>query len=165
MQNNLHISYIFSNFAKDKITLLTGGDITTPLPNTLTNMDTTNINAIINNGEKVSIEEALNKTLDQLICSKFISSNNIINQYSHSSMDESKTEVLTILPPTESNPEMDILNSDNIWKELLNLIGEYTKCTYLFQEYQQFIYNETESLQLSYNDETIDIIYHYTGQW
>lgn len=24
---------------------------------------------------------------------------------------------------------------------------------------------EAESLQLSYNDETIDIIYHFTGQW
>ena len=128
-------------------------------------MDTTNINAIIRNSEKVSIYESLNKTLDQLICSKLISSNNIINQYSHISLDESKVEVLTIFPSTESHPEMDILNSDNIWKELLDLIGEYTKCTYLFQEYQQFIYNETESLQLSYNDETIDIIYHYTGQW
>lgn len=128
-------------------------------------MDTTNINAIIRNSEKVSIYESLNKTLDQLICSKLISSNNIINQYSHISLDESKVKVLTIFPPTESHPEMDILNSDNIWKELLDLIGEYTKCTYLFQEYQQFIYNETESLQLSYNDETIDIIYHFTGQW
>lgn len=129
-------------------------------------MDTTNINAIIRNSEKVSIEGALNKTLDQLICSKFLSNNNIINQYSNTSLDSSKVEVLTILPPTEgSNPEMGILNSDNLWKELLDLIGEYTKCTYLFQEYQQFIYNETESLQLSYNDETIDIIYHFTGQW
>ena len=128
-------------------------------------MDTTNINAIIRNSEKVSIYESLNKTLDQLICSKLISSNNIINQYFHTSLDESKVEVLTIFPPTESNPEMDTLNSDNIWKELLDLIGEYTKCTYLFKEYQQLIYNETESLQLSYNDETIDILYHYTGQW
>ena len=128
-------------------------------------MDITNINAIINNGEKVSIYGALNKTLDQLICSKLISSNNIINQYSHISLDESKVEVLTILPPTESNPEINILNSDNIWAELLDRIGEYTKCTYLIKEHQQLIHNEAESLQLSYNDETIDIIYHFTGQW
>lgn len=126
-------------------------------------MDTTNINAIINNCEKVSIYEALNKTLDQLISSKLISNNNIINSYSHTSLDESKTKVLTILPP-RSNP-LDSLVSDNLWKELLNMIGEYTKCTYLFREYQQFIYNETESLQLSYNDETIDIIYHFSAQW
>ena len=126
-------------------------------------MDTTNINAIINNCEKVSIYEALNKTLDQLISSKLISNNNIINSYSHTSLDESKTKVLTILPPGSN--QLDSLVSDNLWKELLNMIGEYTKCTYLFREYQQFIYNETESLQLSYNDETIDIIYHFTGQW
>lgn len=128
-------------------------------------MDTTNINAIIRNSEKVSIEEALNKTLDQLISSKLISNNNIIHSYSHISSDESKVRVLTILPNEGSNHEIDILSSDNIWKELLDLIGEYTKCTYLFQKYQQLIYNETESLQLSYNDETIDILYHYTGQW
>ena len=126
-------------------------------------MNTTNINAIINNCEKVSIYEALNKTIDQLISSKLISNNNIINSYSHTSLDESKTKVLTILPP-RSNP-LDSLVSDNLWKELLNMIGEYTKCTYLFREYQQFIYNETESLQLSYNDETIDIIYHFSAQW
>ena len=126
-------------------------------------MDTTNINAIINNCEKVSIYEALNKTLDQLISSKLISNNNIINSYSHTSLDESKTKVLTILPPGSN--QLDSLVSDNLWKELLNMIGEYTKCTYLFREYQQFIYNESESLQLSYNDETIDIIYHFTGQW
>ena len=126
-------------------------------------MDTTNINAIINNCEKVSIYEALNKTLDQLISSKLLSNNNIINSYSHTSLDESKTKVLTILPPGSN--QLDSLVSDNLWKELLNMIGEYTKCTYLFREYQQFIYNETESLQLSYNDETIDIIYHFTGQW
>ena len=126
-------------------------------------MDTTNINAIINNGEKVSIYEALNKTLDQLISSKLISNNNIINSYSHTSLDESKTKVLTILPPGSN--QLDSLVSDNLWKELLNMIGEYTKCTYLFREYQQFIYNETESLQLSYNDETIDIIYHFSAQW
>lgn len=129
-------------------------------------MDTTNINAIINNGEKVSISEALTKAIDQMICSKIISNNNIINSYSHSSRDESKTKVLTILPPeTGPNHKVNILSSDNIWEELLDLIGEYTKCTYLFDEYQQLIYNETESLQLSYNDETIDIIYHFTGQW
>ena len=126
-------------------------------------MDTTNINAIINNCEKVSIYEALNKTLDQLISSKLISNNNIINSYSHTSLDESKTKVLTILPPGSN--QLDSLVSDNLWKELLNMIGEYTKCTYLFREYQQFIYNETESLQLSYNDETIDIIYHFSAQW
>ena len=129
-------------------------------------MDTTNINAIIRNSEKVSIYEALNKTIDQLISSKLISNNNIIHSYSHISSDESQVKVLTILPSLEGfNPEIDILSLDNIWKELLDLIGEYTKCTYLFKEYQQLIYNETESLQLSYNDETIDIIYHYTGQW
>lgn len=126
-------------------------------------MDTTNINAIINNCEKVSIYEALNKTFDQLISSKLISNNNIINSYSHTSLDESKTKVLTILPPGSN--QLDSLVSDNLWKELLNMIGEYTKCTYLFREYQQFIYNETESLQLSYNDETIDIIYHFSAQW
>ena len=126
-------------------------------------MDTTNINAIINNCEKVSIYEALNKTLDQLISSKLLSNNNIINSYSHTSLDESKTKVLTILPPGSN--QLDSLVSDNLWKELLNMIGEYTKCTYLFREYQQFIYNETESLQLSYNDETIDIIYHFSAQW
>ena len=124
-------------------------------------MDTTNINAIINNCEKVSIYEALNKTLDQLISSKLLSNNNIINSYSHTSLDESKTKVLTILPPGSN--QLDSLVSDNLWKELLNMIGEYTKCTYLFREYQQFIYNETESLQLSYNDETIDIIYHFSA--
>ena len=144
---------------KLKITLLTGGSSSL----TLKIMNTTNINAIINNCEKVSIYEALNKTIDQLISSKLISNNNIINSYSHTSLDESKTKVLTILPP-RSNP-LDSLVSDNLWKELLNMIGEYTKCTYLFREYQQFIYNETESLQLSYNDETIDIIYHFSAQW
>ena len=119
---------------------------------------------IINlNDDKVSINEALNKTIDQLIFSNLISSNNIIHLYSHISLDESRTKILTILPPG-SNQE-DSLVSDNLWKELLNMIGEYTKCTYLFDEYQQFIYNEAESLQLSYNDETIDIIYHFTGQW
>ena len=126
-------------------------------------MDTTNINAIINNEEKVSIHEALNKTLDQLSSSNLLSNNNIINLYSHTSLDGSKTNVLTIQPPRSN--QLDSLVSDNIWKELLNMIGEYTKCTYLFDEYQQFIYNETESLELSYNDETIDIIYHFSAQW
>ena len=129
-------------------------------------MDTTNINAIIRNSEKVSIEEALNKTLDQLISSKLISNNNIIHSYSHISSDESKVRVLTILPPaTSAEAPTNILSCDNIWEELLTLISEHTKCIYLFDEYQQLIYNETESLQLSYNDETIDILYHYTGQW
>lgn len=128
-------------------------------------MDTTNINAIINNGEKVSIYEALNKTIDQMISSEFISNNNIINSYSNTSLDESKTKVLTILPPVSGLDHLDSLVSDNLWEELLNMIGEYTKCTYLSDEYQQFIYNETESLQLSYNDETIDIIYHFSAQW
>lgn len=128
-------------------------------------MDTTNINAIINNSEKVSIYEALNKTIDQMLSSKLISNNNIINSYSNTSLDESKTKVLTILPPGSGSDQLDSLVSDNLWEELLNMIGEYTKCTYLFDEYQQFIYNETESLQLSYNDETIDIIYHFSAQW
>lgn len=128
-------------------------------------MDTTNINAIINNGEKVSIYEALNKTIDQMLSSEFISNNNIINSYSNTSLDESKTKVLTILPPVSGLDHLDSLVSDNLWEELLNMIGEYTKCTYLSDEYQQFIYNETESLQLSYNDETIDIIYHFSAQW
>lgn len=128
-------------------------------------MDTTNINAIINNGEKVSIYEALNKTIDQMLSSDFISNNNIINSYSNTSLDESKTKVLTILPPVSGLDHLDSLVSDNLWEELLNMIGEYTKCTYLSDEYQQFIYNETESLQLSYNDETIDIIYHFSAQW
>ena len=126
-------------------------------------MDTTNINAILNNEEKVSINEALNKTLDQLSYSNLLSNSNIINLYSHTSLDGSKTKVLTIQPPRSN--QLDSLVSDNIWKELLNMIGEYTKCTYLFDEYQQFIYNETESLELSYNDETIDIIYHFSAQW
>ena len=95
--------------------------------------------------------------------SNIFSNNNIINLYSHTSLDGSKTNVLTIQPPRSN--QLDSLVSDNIWKELLNMIGEYTKCTYLFDEYQQFIYNETESLELSYNDETIDIIYHFSAQW
>lgn len=128
-------------------------------------MDTTNINAIINNSEKVSIYEALNKTIDQMLSSKLISNNNIINSYSNTSLDESKTKVLTILPPGSGSDQLDSLVSDDLWEELLNMIGEYTKCTYLSDEYQQFIYNETESLQLSYNDETIDIIYHFSAQW
>ena len=128
-------------------------------------MDTTNINAIINNSEKVSIYEALNKTIDQMLSSKLISNNNIIHSYSNTSLDESKTKVLTILPPGSGSDQLDSLVSDDLWEELLNMIGEYTKCTYLSDEYQQFIYNETESLQLSYNDETIDIIYHFSAQW
>ena len=128
-------------------------------------MDTTNINAIINNGEKVSIYEALNKTIDQLISSNLIHSNNIIHSYSHISFDESRTKILTISPETQFYNTLNSMISDNIWAELLDRIGEYTKCTYLIKEHQQLIHNEAESLQLSYNDETIDIIYHFTGQW
>lgn len=128
-------------------------------------MEITNINDVHN--KEISIKDSISKVLNEMIASDFIKEDNIIAKYHNDSPDEANTYHYAILLPKPYGEELDpnIPVHDNIWHTMLDLLMDTTEVVYLFKSHRHFIYTKTESLLLSYNDETIDIIYHFNGQW
>lgn len=103
-------------------------------------------------------------TVNELIATDIIKESDVIHQWeSPDSQDESYTRVLVIQYP-ESDPNgiqfqndfLDILFHNH--KDNKPNIPEEETC-------HLHIQNNTEYADLHFNDNTLHIIYHYTGQW
>lgn len=133
-------------------------------------MKTNIINLKDNNNN--AIMDAISAVLNELVATDLISDNNITGSYRNHNLDESMNYSYTILLPSPygRNPDDDDLEAknneihDNIWHELLTMLGNQLGQVILYEDHQ-IIYSNTEYLMLHFNDETVHIIYHYTGQW
>lgn len=141
------------------------------IPQTLNDMETNIIN-ITGNNDNNSIVDAISKVLNELVAMDLISDHNITGSYKNDNIDESKDYSYTILLPSPygrhtQDDDLDAKNReihDNLWHELLTMLGTQLDQVITYKEHQ-IIYSETEYLMLHFDDETIHIIYHYTGQW
>ena len=126
------------------------------------NLEDDNNNAII---------DAISAVLNELVATDLISDNNIIESYRNHNLDESKNYSYTILlpfpygrNPGDDNLEAQTLFHKNIWHELITILGNKLGLVITYEDHQ-IIYSNSEYLMIHFDDETIHIIYHYTGQW
>lgn len=109
------------------------------------------------------IIDALDKTLNELIAMDTIKSWNI-QGHNISLSDESHITIYSI--PLSWADEM-LESNDKTFEDLFEI---------LFSQFPQetkpngipshsIIIHDLETLQIHYNDHTINILYHYTGQW
>ena len=126
----------------------------------------------LNDDNNNSIIDAIYAVLKELVATDLISDNNITGSYRNHNLDESLNYSYTIMLPSPygRNPGNDDLKAknneihDNIWHELLTMLGNQLGQVILYEDHQ-IIYSNSEYLMLHFNDETVHIIYHYTGQW
>lgn len=124
-----------------------------------------------------AIIDAISAVLNELVATDLISDNNITGSYRNHNLDESKNYSYTILIPSTygRNPDDDDLEAKNneihdniwpklIWHKLLTMLGNQLGQAILYEDHH-IIYSNSEYLMLHFNDETVHIIYHYTGQW
>ena len=119
-----------------------------------------------------AIIDAISAVLNELVATDLISDNNITGSYRNHNLDESKNYSYTILLPSPygRNPDYNFLKAknneihDNIRHELLTMLGNQLGQAILYEDHH-IIYSNSEYLMLHFNDETVHIIYHYTGQW
>lgn len=114
---------------------------------------------------------AISAVLNELVATDLISDNNIIESYRNHNLDESKNYSYTILlpfpygrNPDDDNLEAQTLIHKNIWHELITILGNQLGLVITYEDHQ-IIYSNSEYLMIHFDDETINIIYHYTGQW
>ena len=114
---------------------------------------------------------AISAVLNELVATDLISDNNIIESYRNHNLDESKSYSYTILlpfphgrNPDDDNLEAQTLIHKNIWHELITILGNQLGLVITYEDHQ-IIYSNSEYLMIHFDDETINIIYHYTGQW
>ena len=133
-------------------------------------METNIIN--LNDYNNNAIIDAIYVVLKELVETDLISDNNITGSYRYHNLDESKNYSYTILLPFPygRNPDDDNLEAQtieihkNIWHELITIIGNQLGLVITYENHQ-IIYSNSEYLMIHFDDETIHIIYHYTGQW
>ena len=126
----------------------------------------------LNDDNNNSIIDAIYAVLKELVATDLISDNNITGSYRNHNLDESLNYSYTIMLPSPygRNPDNNDLKAknneihDNIWHELLTMLGNQLGQVILYEDHQ-IIYSNSEYLMLHFNDETVHIIYHYTGQW
>ena len=118
-----------------------------------------------------AIIDAISAVLNELVATDLISDNNIIESYRNHNLDESKNYSYTILlpftygrNPDDDNLEAQTLIHKNIWHELITILGNQLGLVITYEDHQ-IIYSNSEYLMIHFDDETINIIYHYTGQW
>ena len=118
-----------------------------------------------------AIIDAISAVLNELVATDLISDNNIIESYRNHNLDESKNYSYTILlpfpygrNPDDDNLEAQTLIHKNIWHKLITILGNQLGLVITYEDHQ-IIYSNSEYLMIHYGDETIQISYHYTGQW
>ena len=135
-------------------------------------MDTNNIIINLKDDNNNAIIDAISAVLNKLVATDLISDNNITGSYRNHNLDESKNYSYTILLPFPygRNPDDDNLEAQtleihkNIWHELITILGNQLGLVITYEDHQ-IIYSNSEYLMIHFDDETIHIIYHYTGQW
>lgn len=133
-------------------------------------METNIIN--LNDYNNNAIIDAIYVVLKELVETDLISDNNITGSYRNHNFDESKNYSYTILLPFPygRNPDDDNLEAQtleihkNIWHELITILGNQLGLVITYGDHQ-IIYSNSEYLMIHFDDETVHIIYHYTGQW
>ena len=128
-------------------------------------MNTTIIS--IHNSE--SLYEGISTTVNELLAMDSFKDTDIISNHENSFIDESFYKVLTIkLPTPYADDEDNYPIQDNIWKDLLNILFPLLKTAAPDSKNAHlFIYNDntTETLELHFNDDTLTIMCHISGQY
>ena len=107
--------------------------------------------------------EALDKTLNELIAMDSIKSWNI-QSHNISLSDESRIIVYSIpLSWADEAIESNDKTFEDLFEILFSQLPQGSKPNGVPSH--SIIIHDLETLQIHYNDHTINIIYHYTGQW
>lgn len=107
--------------------------------------------------------DALDKTLNELIAMDSIKLWNI-QHHNISLSDESHITIFSI--PLSWDESMDKANDEtfeNLIEILFSQFPQGTKPNGI--PFHSIIIHDIETLQIHYNDHSINILYHYTGQW
>ena len=133
-------------------------------------METNIIN--LNDYNNNAIIDAISYVLNELVATDLMLQSEITGSYRNHNLDESKNYSYTIMLPSPygRNPDDDNLEAQtleihkNIWHELITILGNQLGLVITYGDHQ-IIYSNSEYLMIHFDDETIHIIYHYTGQW
>lgn len=107
--------------------------------------------------------DALDKTLNELIAMDSIKSWNI-QAHNISLSDESHITIYSIpLSWAHEAIESNDQTFDDLFEILFSQLPQGTKPA--GNPSHSIIIHDLETLQIHYNDHTINILYHYTGQW
>ena len=120
----------------------------------------------IHNSE--SLYDGIATTVNELLAADWLKDSDLISNHQDSFLDDSFYKVLTFkLPTPYAEDEDNDPIQDNIWDNLLTILFSLLKTDAPdSKNSHMFIYNDntTETLELHYNDETITIMYHISGQ-
>ena len=107
--------------------------------------------------------DALDKTLNELIAMDSVKSWNI-QAHNISLSDESHINIYSIpLSWADEAIESNDKTFEDLFEILFSQLPQWIKPNGVPSH--SIIIHDLETLQIHYNDHTINIIYHYTGQW
>ena len=120
----------------------------------------------IHNSE--SLYEGISTTVNELLAMDWLKDSDLISNHENSFFDDSFHKVLTFkLPTPYADDEDNYSIQENLWKDLLDILFSLLKVDAPDSKNSHlFIYNDntTETLELHFNDETITIMCHISGQ-
>ena len=119
----------------------------------------------IHNSE--SLYEGISTTVNELLAMDWLKDSDLISNHENSFFDDSFHKVLTFkLPTPYADDEDNYPIQDNIWENLITTLFSLLKTDAPDYNSHLFIYNDntTETLELHFNDETITIMCHISGQ-
>ena len=126
----------------------------------------------IHNSE--SLYDGIATTVNELLAMDSIKDSDLISNHQNSFSDDSFYKVLTIkLPTPYADDEDNYPIQDKLWNDLLDILFPLLKTPLLKMDTPDsknahlFIYNDntTETLELHFNDDTITIMCHISGQY
>ena len=127
-------------------------------------MNTTIIS--IHNSE--SHYDGIATTVNELLAMDYMKDLDLISNHENSFIDNSFYKVLTFkLPTPYADDEDNYSIQENLWNDLLDILFSLLKTDAPDSKNSHlFIYNDntTETLELHFNDETITIMCHISGQ-
>ena len=120
----------------------------------------------IHNSE--SLYDGIATTVNELLAMDSLKDSDLISNHQDSFSDDSFHKVLTFKLPTPYDDDEDNYPlQDNIWENLITTLFSLLKMDAPASKNSHlFIYNDntTETLELHFNDETITIMCHISGQ-
>ena len=115
-----------------------------------------------------SLYDGIATTVNELLAMDSIKDSDLISNHQDSFSDDSFHKVLTFkLPTPYDDAEDNDPIQENLWKDLLDILFSLLKTDAPDSKNSHlFIYNDntTETLELHFNDETITIMCHISGQ-
>lgn len=115
-----------------------------------------------------SLYDGIATTVNELLAMDSLKDSDLISNHQDSFFDDSFYKVLTFkLPTPYADDEDNYPVWENIWKDLIDILFSLLKVDAPDSKNGHlFIYNDntTETLELHFNDETLTIMCHISGQ-